>query len=267
MKRNKIQFSRVFGALGVLCMLAAGIVYAADHSEEADALLRVPDTTTTAQETTVLQTEPTSAEPEQSVILDVPYLNQRESFPTGCESVSTVMAMQAAGVDMDVETFVSQYLTLGDAPTLAADGVRYGCDPDQAFPGDPRTTTGWGCFAPAIVRAASKALPCDDYLVEALYDESLSTLCSAYLDQGIPVIVWATIDMKAPYGGLSWIVPETGKTIQWVRPMHCLLLVGYDEDCYYFNDPWRTKACPYPKEAVEAAYAGMSRQAVVITKR
>lgn len=49
--------------------------------------------------------------------------------------------------------------------------------------------------------------------------------------------------------------------------MHCLLLTGYDDIYYYFNDPLEKKDCRYSKDSVETAYAGMYRQAVVILKK
>ena len=56
-----------------------------------------------------------------------------------------------------------------------------------------------------------------------------------------------------------------GKLIQWIAPEHCLLLVGYDDEHYIFNDPLRSKQTYYRKSAVEIAYAGLFKQAVVIT--
>ena len=46
-----------------------------------------------------------------------------------------------------------------------------------------------------------------------------------------------------------------------------MLLVGYDDEHYIFNDPLRSKQTYYRKSAVEIAYAGLFKQAVVITNR
>ena len=90
-----------------------------------------------------------------------------------------------------------------------------------------------------IERACIRAVGAQPYTVERLSGLTLDDLCIRYIKNGIPVIVWATIDMTAPSPGSTWIVRETGRTIQWMTPMHCLLLVGYDDENYYFNDPWR----------------------------
>lgn len=67
-----------------------------------------------------------------------------------------------------------------------------------------------------------------------------------------------------PKPGSTWIVRDTGRLIQWMTPMHCLLLVGYDEKNYYFNDPWREAAVAYPRGDCTVAYDGFGRQAVVV---
>ena len=49
--------------------------------------------------------------------------------------------------------------------------------------------------------------------------------------------------------------------------MHCLLLVGYDDNNYIFNAPLKTNAPTYySKESVELAYNGISKQAMVLVK-
>ena len=52
-----------------------------------------------------------------------------------------------------------------------------------------------------------------------------------------------------------------------MRPEHCLLLVGYDREFYYFNDPTAGKQYRYEKSDCEAAYAGMHEQAVVVYEK
>ena len=49
-------------------------------------------------------------------LLNVPYINQRMDYPTGCESVSAVMALQYAGVDITVDTFIDDCLDTGERP-------------------------------------------------------------------------------------------------------------------------------------------------------
>lgn len=201
------------------------------------------------------------------VLLDVPYINQTKKYINACESVSTVMNLQYLGIDITVDDFIDNYLDMGEVPYHDKDGVYWGSNPWAVFPGDPRDETGWGCYAPVITNALKKFIDQKSYEVKELYNVEVSKLCSDYIDKGIPVIFWATIDMKAPYKGSTWKLTDTKESFTWIRSMHCVLLVGYDDNYYYFNDPWQKKACKYKKAAVEKAYKGMYEQAVVIVDK
>ena len=56
------------------------------------------------------------------------------------------------------------------------------------------------------------------------------------------------------------------KSISYNRKLHCVLLVGYDENNYFFNDPMAKKIQGYSKASVEKAYAALGKQAIVITR-
>lgn len=59
-----------------------------------------------------------------------------------------------------------------------------------------------------------------------------------------------------------------GKTINWIAPEHCLLLVGYDSSHYIFNDPLTYQPQTYySKSSVEVAYKGLNYQAIVLEKK
>uniref|UniRef100_UPI0025F20B2C C39 family peptidase n=1 Tax=uncultured Ruminococcus sp. TaxID=165186 RepID=UPI0025F20B2C len=91
-------------------------------------------------------------------------------------------------------------------------------------------------------------------------------LCSNYIDKGIPVILWATMYMNTPYISSTWTY--NGKTINWIAPEHCLLLVGYDSSHYIFNDPLTSQPQTYySKSSVETAYKGLNYQAIVLEKK
>ncbi|MEG1887154.1 MAG: C39 family peptidase [Oscillospiraceae bacterium] len=201
----------------------------------------------------------------ESKIIDAPYINQCDEFPTGCESVSTVMALQYLGIDISVDEFVDNYLDMEEI-TYKKNGQMIACNPWKAFPGNPRSETGFGCYSPVIKKAVDSFIDHSKYRADILADMPIEDLCKNYIDRNTPVVIWATIDMKAPRLGKCWTVPRTNEKISWIAPQHCLLLVGYDKNYYYFNDPWRSKKCKYPKEKCDVAYKALFSQAVVITK-
>lgn len=191
-----------------------------------------------------------------SKIIQAPFISQLGKYPTGCESVTTVMALNHIGIDVSVDKFIDSYLTKTGVPF----------DPSISFGGNLRSTSGYGCYAPVIKKALDKALSGQKYTAKQLYGVSLKNLCSNYIDKGIPVILWATMYMNTPYISSTWTY--NGKTINWIAPEHCLLLVGYDSSHYIFNDPLTSHPQTYySKSSVEAAYKGLNYQAIVLEKK
>lgn len=78
------------------------------------------------------------------------------------------------------------------------------------------------------------------------------------------MLIWATIDMETPRTGITWTVPESGREITWIGPMHCLVLIGYDDTSYIFNDPTAGENVIYDRYAVETAYSALYEQAVIL---
>lgn len=219
-----------------------------------------PPTSTTATATTTLSTTSTT-QPTPKVLIDVPYLHQLD-YPTGCESVSAVMAMQYWGVDITVDDFIDNYLTC--RPLRRENGELTGPGPETAFIGDPRTSYGYGCYVEPIGLACYKLLG-DDFLVLNRSDRSLAELTERYIDHDIPVVIWATINMVEPYSSDKWIHELYGTTVEWIANEHCLVLVGYDDEHYYCNDPYGNNGVvAYPRALLEERYEQMGRRALVI---
>lgn len=93
-----------------------------------------------------------------STLLDAPFIDQRDKYPTGCESVTAVMALQYAGVEVSVEEFIDGYLPQGNAPYTDESGTLVGANPWEEFLGSPYSESGWGCYAPVIAGALEQLL-------------------------------------------------------------------------------------------------------------
>ena len=200
-------------------------------------------------------------------IIDAPYIYQFPDYPNGCESVSAVMALQYLGIDISPDEFIGNYLDMGAAPQVGGIGP----DPNLVFCGDPRLWSGWGCYAPVICNALNKFISPKQYDVIMPHRMPLGSLCRKYIDNGIPVMVWATVgmtDSSAADYFAHWTTPD-GTPIAYNRMLHCLLLVGYDENNYFFNDPMHisengTSCTGYSRASVEKAYDILGRQSIVI---
>lgn len=200
-------------------------------------------------------------------LIKVPYIDQTKEWPTGCESVSTVMLLQYLGVDISVGQFVDRYLE--KEPLFEKDGKLYGADPRRVFVGDPADDQSMGCYAPVIMKALGRALrEKRDWEAVDLSGAATEELLREYIDCDIPVIYWASIDLKEAYAGPEWIVADTGEIFEWRSNEHCMLLVGYDEGNYYFNDPWHNHGTiGYEKELVEKRHKEQYGMAVSVRRK
>ena len=197
--------------------------------------------------------------PEKSPVLEVPALSQTD-WPTGCESVSAVMALNWAGADPTVEDFVYGFLPM-DELWMDAAGQLCGPSPADTFIGDP-AGRGYGCFAPVLARAMSRAAPAG-YRALDLTGSPLSELACAYLRHNIPVVIWATMEMRPVEAGTQWLLPG-GEVFTWPSGEHCLLLVGETAEGYLLNDPRAGETVCYDKELVLRRYESLGSQAVAL---
>lgn len=198
---------------------------------------------------------------DSGVFIDVPPLSQYPDYPTGCESVTAVMALHHAGVIISVEDFIANHLPCDDR-FYEEDGLLYGPDPYAVFIGDPRTPHSFGCMAPVIEQAVRSCVGEEERVVNTT-GETLPTLCRYYVDNGVPVILWATMEMRPVNSGRMWFLPDA-RQFTWPSGEHCLLLVGYNESEYLFNDPRHGAVVAYDKNSVEVAYASLGKQSLVI---
>ena len=197
--------------------------------------------------------------PEKSPVLEVPALSQTD-WPTGCESVSAVMALNWAGADLTVEDFVYGFLPM-DELWMDAAGQLCGPSPADTFIGDP-AGRGYGCFAPVLARAMSRAAPAG-YRALDLTGSPLSELACAYLRHNIPVVIWATMELRPVEAGTQWLLPG-GEIFTWPSGEHCLLLVGETAEGYLLNDPRAGETVCYDKELVRRRYESLGSQAVAL---
>ena len=206
-------------------------------------------------------TMPTSATYAYS-ISGVPLIHQMPKYPTGCESVSAVMALKYWGESVSVDEFIDNHLSKS-SKFYWKNGVYYGPDPYENFLGDPRSTQSYGCMAPVIEKALIHYFGNSDR-VQNTTGTSLEELCKTYVDKNVPVLTWVTIGMLDSYPTDKWTL-EDGSTYEWPANEHCMVLIGYDQNNYYFNDPYRGTVKKYAKWIVEKQYRQLGKQSLVIT--
>ncbi len=197
--------------------------------------------------------------PNNYKIIDVPLISQKPQLPTGCESTAAAMVLSFYGESITHTEFARNWLPKSNE-FYTVNGIQHGPDPNTVFAGDPFSQYAYGCYAPVITRAInsnSRRLT-----AKTLKNLALSRLCTDYIDNGIPVLIWATIGMTESTSGKSWITPD-GEKFTWTSGEHCLVLVGYNDEYYFFNDPLYGNTVGYKKDIVEHRYYELGMQAVV----
>lgn len=206
---------------------------------------------------------------------DVPIIFQNPEYPTGCEPVAAVMLLNFYGFNITPEEFIAR-MPMGPYPSLAKDGKMYGPDPREVFVGHPSRKSSWGIFAGGIKKTIDALLadlsgtshgnnrPLLNNL--ACIDISGCTVDELIelLQQGKPVLVWASRNMEEPEPGTSWYIEGTGELFVWPKKEHCYVLLGCQQNnLLIFNDPLEGRVI-YSRDSFEKVFEALGRQALYL---
>lgn len=194
-------------------------------------------------------------------IITVPTLCQYPQLPTGCEATAAAMILQYYGLKITAEEFARDWLVC-DSNFYTMNGLPYGPNPNVVFAGDPFSAYSYGCYAAPIVSAINQNSI--NYKARKITNKSLEFLCKEYIDQGNPLLIWATMNMEPARVSDSWYL-QNGNKFTWIAGEHCLVLVGYNEQYYFLNDPQLGRTVAYQKEIVEQRFEELGSQAVCIS--
>jgi len=204
-------------------------------------------------------------------VIDVPFINQTIKYPTGCESVSAASVLQYYGIGISVDDFIDNFLSKTELEVIGynrqGDKILSGKHPNDSFIGNPKSSYGLGCYERTITNAVTKVLEefnlQDYFTVEHHRDLTIQDV-ESYLDNNIPVIVWATQNMVPSEKGLNWYIEDTDILFQYMKNEHCMVAIGYDDEYIYFNDTLIGRIA-YPKMLLEDRYIQMGTRTVTIT--
>lgn len=202
---------------------------------------------------------------EEYVIEDFPIVWQMPELPTGCEVTALSMVLEYYGFGVDKVELAEEYLpTAGAELYEGEDGLLYGPDLNEAFIGDPASEWGIICGVPAIVSAA------DGYLRDrgsVLRAENLTGADPEELyglvREGIPVVVWVTVDMGDRYDAEGWYT-ASGEYVDWAMNDHGAVLIGYGEDTVAIADPL-SGLVEYSRAQFESVFDSRGRQCAALT--
>ena len=198
---------------------------------------------------------------ESKIMIEgVPLICQKPKLPTGCEIVAATMVLQFYNENIVEEEFANKWIEKDDFFYIKDEKI-FGPDPSKVFVGNPFEKSSYGCFAMPIVQAInSNSKKCKAKLVK---ENTLKELCQNYINYNKPLLIWASMGMRPLANGDSWYL-EDGSILVWPAGEHCLVLVGYSSDSYYFNDPQSGKVIEFKAEIVESVFKELGSQAICI---
>lgn len=179
---------------------------------------------------------------------------QLPELPTGCEITSLTMVLNHYGYNVDKCDLADNYLKKGEVGSTNF---------YKAFVGSPDDGASFGCYAPVIEDTANNYLSSQGSSKKArtVNGVSFSTLLQ-YIDNGIPVIVWGTLECQEGYQSVTWTVD--GEDLTWITPEHCMVLVGYDDKHIYVADPMTGQILNYEIDLFIECFRTLYSQAVII---
>ena len=231
-----------------------------------------PDATLAPAPTEAPTEPPTEAPtlPAKYMIEGLEVIPQVE-FKAGCETYACTMLLQTLGYDMNERMFMENYLEIR-YPSYDEEGNMYAPDMYSSQVGD--IYGGWGVYCTAMAKYMNHYLSDvgSSQKATAIENVTLDELCEKYVSKGIPVMIWGTVEMLEPYPRFSWTVDyvdenahyKIGDTFTWLQHEHCLVLIGWDEENFYFGDSCAGQVSVFERELSETRYEQIGMQAIVV---
>ncbi|MBA2874174.1 C39 family peptidase [Thermaerobacillus caldiproteolyticus] len=207
------------------------------------------------------QQQPKTVQTKQrkKVVLDVPLIRQNPELKYGCEVTSLAMVLNYAGINIDKMTLAKEIKKDLDPKIRSQSGdiISWG-NPADGFVGDMTgKTSGYAVFDEPITELMEKYLPERAVnLTGRSFDELLK-----YVENKHPVVVWTTGDYRLPDRWESW--KHGNQTIKTPLDLHVVVLVGFDDQSVYINDPlWGKKAHKVNKQQFIRSWIALQKRAV-----
>ncbi|WP_080837453.1 C39 family peptidase [Cohnella massiliensis] len=197
---------------------------------------------------------------KSSTLLSAPLIKQLPELRNGCEITALTMLLQYDGLNIDKMKLATKLIRdstpiqYGQHRKILAWG-----DPDKGFVGDiTGKTIGYGVYHKPLYQLLKT-------YIETAIDLSGSSLneLEQQLSDGFPVVVWTTVSYTAPADKdwVTWKSP-TG-TVKATFKEHSVLLVGYDKDHVYLNDPLSgKKQVKVEKSTFLSGWTALGKQAI-----
>lgn len=221
-------------------------------------------------------------------ISNVPYLNQFSlGYPTGCEAVSATMAARYSGYNVSSAQVIAATPTdekgkrqeiktvevtvekvneeTGEIELITQTEDQtdwYGGNPFEVFVGHPSkglSAGSYGCYAkPITIALQACGVPATN-----ISGCSIDTVLD-YVAKGKPVVVWCKKNAGDLTEGVTWKYEDGSGSYTELVGEHCAVLIGYDGEYVYLNDPSAGQNVKQPRAKFTSNWYKLFSQAVII---
>ncbi len=226
-----------------------------------------PKETETAPKTsrTVITSRQRKDYDSNSVYIDMENILQNPELPVGCEITALTTLLRYYGFNAEKTDMARNYLPVSWGNARYEDGKTYKDSFYDYFIGDP-FSKGYGCFSPAIEKAANSYISSHGGGVTVKNISGCHPdMLYEYLIAGTPVLCWATDGMIEPEYYETWYDNATGNRLDWYLNEHCFVLAGFNisSNTVTLNDPMKG-IIDYNIDKFEVRFKEMHSQAIVL---
>jgi uncharacterized protein YvpB len=193
-----------------------------------DQVINVPNSIQSSKPTEVPVVKVRTA----SAMLTAPIISQNPELSNGCEITTLAMMLQYYGLKKSKLDLLPEMKYDQTPVKIDSNGkIIYWGNPNLGFVGDiTGRSIGYGIYHTALMDLLKKYIPTAIDLTGKSFE-----VLENKIAEGIPVEVWTTINYEEL---VNWIEWDTSiGPIRTTISEHAVLLVGYDKDNVYVNDP------------------------------
>lgn len=191
-------------------------------------------------------------------MLPVGLIRQMPELRYGCEVTSLAMVLNYAGKKVDKMELYKSIKKDSDPLIKSRTGsiLRWG-NPNNGFVGDMTgKQAGYAVFDQPMIQLMNRYLPGRAVnLSHQPFDHVLK-----HVSDGFPAVVWTTGDFRQPNRWESWLHGQ--QLVKTPLDLHAVVLVGYDANHVYLNDPLAGKRQKVEKEQFIASWKALNSRAV-----
>jgi uncharacterized protein YvpB len=196
---------------------------------------------------------------KQETLLDVTVINQNPELKYGCEVTSLAMVLHYAGVKTD-KMELYRLIQKEDYPLIRksnGDILHWG-NPENGFVGDMTgRLAGTTVYDKPMIHLINQKLPGRAVNLTNQPFEKIEEHVSA----GYPIVVWTTLDYGLPKRWVAW--NHGHQVVRVPFDLHAVVLVGYDNNFVYLNDPLTIKKqVKVEKEQFVSSWKALGSRAV-----